>query len=68
MLIINPALIGRQYYTHDPKTTYTCQGAYVKPDSGVILVGEYSANPCALTPNTISRMATCRLADATFIG
>jgi hypothetical protein len=67
MLIINPSLIGRQYYTHDPKTTYTCQGAYVKPDSGVILIGQYSANPQAQPPNTLIRMTTCKLADVTFI-
>ena len=67
MLIIDPTIIGRKFYTHDPNTTYTCVGAYVKPDSGVILMGEFSANPQAQTPNTISRIATCKLADATFI-
>ena len=41
MLNIDPTLIGRKYYTLDPKTVYTLRGAYVKPDSGVIVIGEF---------------------------
>ena len=41
MLNLNPSFIGRKYYTHDPKTTYIICGVYVKPDSGVIVIGEF---------------------------
>jgi len=39
-MIIDPTLIGRKYYTTDPNSTYTLRAAYVKPDSGIIVLGE----------------------------
>ena len=40
MIIIDPTLIGRKYYTSDPKSTYVLVAAYIKPDSGLIIVGK----------------------------
>ena len=61
MLIIDQTLIGRKYYSHDPKTVYICRGVYVQPDSYPILIGEYP-DPTY----KCNRLATHKLADVKF--
>ena len=59
MLQIDPTLIGRKFYSHDPNTVYICRGIYVQPDSYPILIGE-------LIDGTYSRLTTHKLTDVKF--
>lgn len=61
MLIIDQTLIGRQYYTHDAKTVYTCRGIYIQPESRPVLIGEYP-DPTY----KVNRITTHKLEDAKF--
>lgn len=61
MLTIDTTLLGRKFYTVDPKTVYTCRGIYVQPDSYPILIGEY-ADPAY----KCNRLATVKVGDAKF--
>jgi hypothetical protein len=57
MLQIDPTLIGRKFYSHDPNTVYICRGVVI---SGTLLViGE-------LTDGTYSRLTTHKLTDVKF--
>ena len=59
-MIIDQALMGRQYYTHDQKTTYTFRGLLI---SGTVLaLGEYE-DPTY----KCSRITTHKLPDMKFL-
>ena len=59
MIVIDPALLGRKFYTVDAKTIYTCRGVVI---SGTILViGEYLDST-----GKISKLATHKLTDVKF--
>ena len=64
-MIIDPTLIGRKYYTSDPKTVYTIRGIYVNPNSLPIVIGELdSFAPIGSNPTApISLLATTKLSD-----
>jgi hypothetical protein len=60
MIVIDPSLLGRKYYTVDPSTVYACRGVIVSGTT--LLIGEYhdSASKC-------NRLATHKLTDCRFI-
>ncbi len=59
MLKIDENLLGRQYYTHDAKTTYVCRGVIVQ--GTILLLGEYG-DPTY----KCNRLATHKISDAKF--
>lgn len=59
MIFIDPTLLGRKFYTVDPKTVYTCRGVIVSGTT--LLLGEY-ADPTY----KCNRLATLKLSDAKF--
>ena len=59
MIVIDPTLLGRKFYTHDQKTTYTCRGVIVSGTT--LLIGEYP-DPTY----KCNRLATHKLSDAKF--
>ena len=53
MIIIDPTLIGRKYFTHDPKTQYTIKG--VADGTGtLVLLGEYKDGTSAVETRLIT--------------
>jgi hypothetical protein len=59
MIVIDPTLLGRKFYTVDAKTIYTVRGVVI---SGTILViGEYLDST-----GKISKLATHKLTDVKF--
>ena len=59
MIVIDPTLLGRKFYTVDAKTIYTVRGVVI---SGTILViGEYLD-----TTGKVTRLATHKLTDVKF--
>ena len=59
MIVIDPTLLGRKFYTVDPKTVYICRGVVI---SGTLLViGEYP-DPTY----KCNRLATHKLTDCKF--
>lgn len=61
MIHIEPSkLIGRQYYTHDQKTTYTAIG-YAENET-LLIIGEYP-DPTY----KCNRLATHKLSDCKFL-
>ena len=56
MLITDPTLIGRTYYTLDKKTTYTIRGFAIA--GTIVVIGEY-ADPQVATE---TKLATHKLA------
>lgn len=61
MLVLDPTLIGRQYFTHTTTTRYTVRGVYVQPDSKPIILGEYN-DP----QKKLNRLTTHRIEDCNF--
>ena len=59
MIVIDQTLLGRKFYTVDPKTVYTCRGFVVSGTN--LIIGEY-ADPAA----KCNRLATVKLSDAKF--
>lgn len=68
MLIIDPTIIGRKYYTLDPKTVYTLRGIYGEPGARPIIIGEFeTSTPIGTNPNApTTRLVTHKLSDITF--
>jgi len=64
MLIIDPTLIGRKYYTTDKNTQYTIRG--VADGTGtVVLIGEdVKISADTLTATTHTRLTTTKVTDA----
>ena len=60
MIVIDQTLLGRKFYTVDPKTVYTCRGFIVSGTN--LVIGEF-ADPT----NKCNRLATHKLSDAKFI-
>lgn len=59
MITIDPTLIGRKYYIHDPKTVYTIKG--VSDGTGTVaLLGEYNDGQS-------QRLTTTKVVDAKLI-
>jgi len=59
MLVIDPTLIGRKYYTVDPNTTYIVRG--VCDGTGtIVLLGE-------LSDSKSIRIVTHKIVDAHFL-
>ena len=59
MIVIDPTLLGRKFYTVDPKTVYTCRGVIVSGTT--LLLGEYP-DPTY----KCNRLATLKLSDCKF--
>ena len=60
MIFIDPILLGRKFYTVDPKIVYTCRGVIVSGTN--LLLGEY--------PDPIhkcNRLVTLKLSDCKLI-
>lgn len=64
MLILDQTLIGRKYTSTNgpqPSTTFTIRGGYVKPDSGLIIIGEFANDPNDIQSKTT--LKTHRIVD-----
>ena len=59
MIVIDQTLLGRKFYTVDPKTVYTCRGFIVSGTN--LIIGEYP-DPTY----KVNRLATVKLSDAKF--
>jgi hypothetical protein len=59
MIVIDPTLLGRKFYTHDIKTVYICRGVIISGTT--LLLGEYpdATYKC-------NRLATHKLSDVKF--
>ena len=57
MLFIDPTLIGRKFYSADPKTVYTCRGVVIS--GAVLVIGE-------LPDGTYSRLTLHKLTEIKF--
>ena len=60
MIVIDPTLLGRKFYTVDAKTIYTCRGFVVHGTP--LIIGEYLDST-----GKVTRLATHKLDSAKFI-
>ena len=59
MIVIDQTLLGRKFYTVDPKTVYTCRGVIIHGTP--LVIGEYDDPQGKCT-----RLATHKLTDCKF--
>jgi hypothetical protein len=59
MIVIDPTLLGRKFYTVDAKTIYTVRGVVVH--GTILVIGEYLDST-----GKISKLATHKLTDVKF--
>ena len=63
MFIFDQSLLGRKYFTLDPKTTYTLRGIYVQPNSKPIVMGEFTS--AQNTFGSTTKLVTHQLSEIT---
>ena len=59
-MLIDQSLLGRKYFTHDPKSVYVIRGILL--NGTLLILGEFTPAPASTTPPT-NGLVTHKITD-----